>query len=165
MLRLLISGMLGARLLGAAALVGVGVASVASAQNYVPTAFDPLTGTCPNPPCQPTILSQANGINDRGDIVGWSNLGTYGGEHATIWNGTTPTDLGTLGGFDQSIPSVATSINNRGDVVGWSGTATSNDPQATIWNGGGTPIALGTLPGGPRCQELQAKPRASTTME
>jgi len=66
--------------------------------------------------------------------VGWSTTNT--GEHATIWNGTTPTDLGTLGGSF----SYAAGINDSGQVVGQMG------GHATIWNGT-TPTDLGTLGG------------------
>ena len=62
--------------------------------------------------------------------------------HATVWNGTTPTELGTLPGGFQSF---AVGINDRGQVVGYTDINGSN--IATIWNGS-DPTNLGTLPGG-----------------
>ena len=92
----------------------------------------------------------AYGINDSGQVVGWSNIlgeSAYhatiweSAYHATIWNGTTPTDLGTLGG---SI-SQAWDINDSGQVIGISSTS-DGVSHATIWNGT-TPTDLGTLTG------------------
>lgn len=59
--------------------------------------------------------SQANGINDVGQITGYSN-GTGIGEHAVIWSKGGIHDLGTLsGGFSQG-----NAINIQGVVVGYS---------------------------------------------
>ena len=54
-----------------------------------------------------------------------------GETHATIWNGITPTDLGTLGGSS----SLATGINDSGQVVGYSYISGDSAYHATIWNG------------------------------
>ena len=51
--------------------------------------------------------------------------------HATIWNGTTPTDLGTLGGSSSG----ASGINNSGQVVGNSTLFGDTVIHAFIWNG------------------------------
>ncbi len=75
--------------------------------------------------------SGANGINNVGQVVG------YSGNHATIWNGTTPTALdGLSGGF-----SIAAAINNDGQVVGESQTTPGGAVHAILWNGT-TPIDL-----------------------
>jgi probable HAF family extracellular repeat protein len=67
---------------------------------------------------------------------------TYGsGSHATIWNGTTPTALGTLPGWQDSL---AVGINDLGQVVGYS--RGNGSTKATIWDGT-TPIDLSTLLG------------------
>lgn len=88
----------------------------------------------------PGISSFAFGINDSGQVVGYVN--DISGERATIWNGTTATELGTLGGTRSS----ALGINDAGQVVGYSTTA-SGAFRATAWSGT-TAIDLGILPGG-----------------
>jgi probable HAF family extracellular repeat protein len=76
-------------------------------------------------------------------VVGDSFLAGNTEDHATIWNGTTPTDLGTLGGTISG----AFGINETGQVVGYSYTAGNTTFQATIWNGT-TVTVLNTLGGG-----------------
>lgn len=88
----------------------------------------------------PGISSFAYGINDSGQVVGYVNY--ISGVRATIWNGTTATELGTLGGTRSS----ALGINDAGQVVGVSTTA-SGAFRATAWSGT-TAFDLGTLPGG-----------------
>lgn len=81
--------------------------------------------------------SVARSINNVGQVVGESGISGNAATHATLWNGATATDLGTLGGN-----SSAYSINNVGQVVGTSDIAGG----ATLWNGT-TATALGALPG------------------
>lgn len=71
------------------------------------------------------------GINTTGQVVGASvwNMAGQDALHATLWNGTTPSDLGASNG-----KSSANAINDRGQVVGTSGDRYSNG-QATVWNG------------------------------
>lgn len=87
-------------------------------------------------------FSFAEGINDAGQVVGYAVL-TAGAAcyHATVWNGTTPTDLGTLvaGGCSQGI-----AINASGQVAGWATTEMGSDQKGTLWNGT-TPTDLGAL--------------------
>lgn len=75
--------------------------------------------------------SGANGINNNGQIVGFSRVAS-GALHATLWNGLTPTDLGTLGGASSN----ALGINGSGQVVGYSDTADGLGRQSTLWNEG-----------------------------
>jgi uncharacterized membrane protein len=86
--------------------------------------------------------SSANGINNSGQIVGSSTIGST---VATIWNGTTPTALGSLPGGTYSY---ANGINNSGQVVGYGNSSFNNGGNyfATVWNGN-TPVALGNLLG------------------
>jgi uncharacterized membrane protein len=51
--------------------------------------------------------------------------------HATVWNGNTATDLGTLVGADRSY---AAAINTSGQVAGVS-LFTGVGSRATLWNG------------------------------
>ncbi|MDO8336094.1 MAG: HAF repeat-containing protein, partial [Candidatus Saccharibacteria bacterium] len=79
--------------------------------------------------------AMAFGINNSGQVVGASN--TVGSRHAFLYANGTMSDLGTLGGYQDS---QAQAINNNGQVVGYS--AGSNDPsinhhaRATLWNNG-----------------------------
>jgi probable HAF family extracellular repeat protein len=52
--------------------------------------------------------------------------------HATLWNGTTATDLGTLPGGTSS---VAYDINNAGQIVGLAQTTAEAGDHAFLWNG------------------------------
>ena len=70
--------------------------------------------------------------NDAGQTVGFSAPSATGDERAVLWNGTTPTDLGTLGGRR----SQALSINASGTVVGFAHNA-ANEPRAFIKRPGG----------------------------
>lgn len=80
-------------------------------------------------------------INDRGQIVGFGNIGDnleniYSSPtHGLLWNNPEQnpvgTDLGTLEG-SYSVYSQANSINNLGQIVGASGT-NSHSTSAVIW--------------------------------
>jgi probable HAF family extracellular repeat protein len=95
----------------------------------------------------PTLLADlggvggaANGINDGGQIVGYSLLAS-GGAHAALWNGNTAaTDLGTLGGVN----SYAQDINQQGWIVGASELAGSTGTHAVLWSAGqATDLGIG----------------------
>lgn len=76
------------------------------------------------------VDSQALGINDSGQVVGYAWNSSSAVFHATLWNGTTATTLGSLGGFGGL--SEAYAINNAGVVVGDSIIDTVY--HATVWN-------------------------------
>jgi probable HAF family extracellular repeat protein len=63
------------------------------------------------------VYGATYGINDVGDAVGWADLEGDVLNHAVLWpNGkTTPTDLGVVTGYAQSI---AGAINSKGQIVG-----------------------------------------------
>ena len=86
--------------------------------------------------------SHAAGINDSGQVVGWSDTAN-GAEHAFLYSNGTMTDLGTLPGGGESC---AYGINDKGQVVGYSYTA--NDGEHAFLYSNGTMIDLGFLPGG-----------------
>jgi probable HAF family extracellular repeat protein len=91
------------------------------------------------------FLSDAYGINDKGQVVGlaYNGSGTLNGYHAFLWQAGKMHDLGILPGGTTSI---AFSINERGQIVGHGDTA-SGDTHAILWQDG-KPKDLGTL-GGP----------------
>lgn len=90
--------------------------------------------------------SEANAINDRGEIVGWSDTvprsDQWNSGHAFLWRDGRMRNLGTLGGGWGSEANV---LNEHGQVVGWShlydeGTS----PHAFLWQDGRM-LNLGTL--------------------
>ena len=93
--------------------------------------------------------SVAEGINDQGAIVGYSNITPFQGffnpgiQHAFLYQNGHMTDLGTFGGSD----SEATEINNHGDVAGWSDTTGDLAQDAFLYHNG-VMTDLGTLSGG-----------------
>ncbi len=92
---------------------------MASAQAYRLTDLGTLGGAS----------SAATGINDFGQVVGYSATSGDAGSHATLWGGGAATDLGTLGGAG----SRAYGINNAGQIVGVADGA--GDGRAALWNG------------------------------
>lgn len=85
--------------------------------------------------------SVAAGINDLGQVVGYSYTNGDADQHAFIYSNGVMTDLGTLGGDN----SQATAINASGEVVGVS--ATSESPEHAFLYTGGIMKDLGTLGG------------------
>lgn len=73
--------------------------------------------------------SIARGINNKGQIVGYSDIKS-GVQHAFLWQNGVMTDLNTLGGTR----SYAYGINNAGQIVGSSDT--DSDRHAFKWNDG-----------------------------
>jgi probable HAF family extracellular repeat protein len=64
-------------------------------------------------------FGQAFGINNKGEVVGWSTLPGDTVTHAFLWRKGLITDLGAFGGT----VSVAYAINERSEVVGTSETS------------------------------------------
>ena len=89
-------------------------------------------------PFGPSPGSYALGINDAGQVVGYSDTANYGTQHAFLYSGGKMTDLGTLGQGN----SWAYAINNTGQVVGFSNT---NQGISAFLYSGGTITNLGSL--------------------
>jgi probable HAF family extracellular repeat protein len=85
-------------------------------------------------------MSYAQDINNRGQIVGWSD-GWQIGTRAFLWENGNMTDLGTLGGTW----SVAKGINDRGQIVGYSETS-SGERHAFLYENG-TMTDINTITG------------------
>jgi probable HAF family extracellular repeat protein len=105
-----------------AALVGAGFAAGSERQAKSRWVAVKLSGT----------NSSAVAINNRGQIVGWSDRGSC--YHAVLWEKGKMRDLGTLGGAC----SMAKAINDRGEVVGWSLKTGENwkTERAFLWTNG-----------------------------
>lgn len=92
-----------------------------------PTLLDTLPGTA---------HSDARDINNADQVVGRSIInvqgpgGVSGHYQATLWNGTSATTLGTLGGTE----SFAYRINDSGQIIGASQDA-SGVSHSTLWSG------------------------------
>lgn len=72
----------------------------------------------------------ANAVNNRGQVVGWSETAD-GTPHATLWTNGRPVDLGTLGRRE----SEAIDINEQGQIVGTI-TMRSGRTHAFLWQAG-----------------------------
>lgn len=90
-----------------------------------------------------TVGTQAQGINDRGVIVGTSG-NVVDGYQALVWQNGTQQVLPPLSG---DAAAYASGINQAGQIAGWSGEALENGAaRAVVWTNG-TPAALGRLDG------------------
>jgi probable HAF family extracellular repeat protein len=87
-------------------------------------------------------------LNERGQVVGFSNLAGDAVEHGFVWSQGKMNDLPPLSGGDNSW---ALWINDRGDVVGGSDLPGDQVFDATLWKAG-SPIDLGVL-GQDSCSE------------
>lgn len=75
--------------------------------------------------------SFAAGINDKGQVVGYSDSGR-GSTHATLWTNGVATDLHNIDAH-----SFATGINNSGQVVGYVGPTNPSETYSTfLWSNG-----------------------------
>jgi probable HAF family extracellular repeat protein len=77
--------------------------------------------------------SQANAINDTGEVVGGADVGNSQ-QHAFLYAGGQTQDLGTLGGFN----SFAAGINQSGQITGTAQLGGVGDPpsHAFLYSGG-----------------------------
>ena len=101
--------------------LGLTLAGAAQAAEYRVTNLPSLGGT----------VSRGNSINNRGWIVGYSNLPGNQSRHAALWIDGEIVDLGTLGGPNSSV--VWPVKNNRGLIAGISQTSTP-DPLGENWS-------------------------------
>jgi probable HAF family extracellular repeat protein len=99
-------------------------------ERYTVSLLDSLGGTYSTP----------RAINNRGQVVGFSTTANSSAR-ATLWDGTSVTDLGLAGEFN----SVANDINEAGVVAGLSWGIRDNSPVS--WSRSGATI-LQTPPGG-----------------
>jgi probable HAF family extracellular repeat protein len=105
-------------------------------------------GTLPGIPSGDEDEYFAYGVNNRGQVVGvceCSGIPPEGADRAFLWSQGAMTDLGSLGGTDNS---AATDINDAGQVVGYSYSYTTTRAvgHAFLWSNG-TMTDLGTLGG------------------
>ncbi len=112
---------------------------------------------------------QANAIDSKGDVVGYSGIDPYT-IHAVLWQNGTATDLGAIPGIDPLFgPSAnitdnnssAWGINSKGDIVGISAYGTQavtqgNGGRAFLYTGGQMYDLLSLLAPGTNWRQLKA---------
>jgi probable HAF family extracellular repeat protein len=86
----------------------------------------------------------AASINNRGQVVGYSDLAGDTQQHAFLWQRGTISDLSTLGGSSGG----ANAINDNGEIAGFGFTAGDAALHASIWRNG-VITDLGTADGDP----------------
>ena len=79
------------------------------------------------------LENAAFAINDRGQIVGASDISGDTYQHAFLWQKGVINDLGTLQG---DVVSAAVAINNNGQVTGVSSDASGKNLRAFLWQNG-----------------------------
>lgn len=109
------------------------------------------------PPLGDSLEAQATSLNDEGLVVGFSELVAIGQgplsephyQHAVLWHGGPPIDLGTLATPDRQALSTskALDINRDGLIVGYSNTYRFNSPWAVSWTESGGIVKLRNVPG------------------
>lgn len=94
--------------------------------------------------------SEALGVNDSGQVVGWSVI-TGGVDRAFLYSDGQMTDLGTLGSANVTGTSMANGINNSGEIVGntWVDSGSGPGSQQAFLDVNGVMTALG-IPVGTR---------------
>jgi probable HAF family extracellular repeat protein len=85
----------------------------------------------------------AEGINDRGQIVGGTGDCSQN-NHAVVWENGSVVELPNLG--NTSLGNEAFALNNRGEIVGTVSSSDGTTFYAALWHNG-TLTNLGTLPG------------------
>jgi Predicted integral membrane proteins containing uncharacterized repeats len=93
--------------------------------------------------------SGANGVNDVGQVVGFSDLGNGVDYHAFLYDNGVMSDLGTLGGSQ----STGYAITNDGVVLGLSSLAGDEVSHPFLWQNG-VMTDLGGMPGTTGTTEL-----------
>lgn len=88
------------------------------------------------------IATQANGINNKGEIVGRCLVNSFQGiTRPFLVSARGMEDLGTL---DNDLGGVASAINDRGDIVGYSNPGSIyDDARGAMWNGPGKIVQIG----------------------
>lgn len=81
------------------------------------------------------VCGFASGLNNRGQVVGLSDLAGDQQWHAYLWDlrhDQKPRDLGTFGGSNSS----ALTINDTGHVIGWANLPGDKSIRAFLWRNG-----------------------------
>jgi probable HAF family extracellular repeat protein len=114
----------------------------------------------------------AFGINDNGQVAGASgDCTTFNTNtlvnlqplHALLWQKSTVTDLGSLGGTGKGMGILAFNLNNRAQVVGFSDIKDDQYFHAFLWSKGTGMKDLGTLSGDVRSVAIGINDRGDVT--